>query len=174
MIPHLSSKLHFPGCKMCCFRDATTFQFCHMIIPKEVELHISVDHCPITFGIPLPSVDHYILLIHPPFLNAYLTLSEHPKLIIKIGKKLNRFTIGLTSIGSTKICLKVSKCSGQVSLDFLWRSLEAIPCHPYLKPTRNITKSVLPTLPRIVWQFLTLSSCSHLRIRGTAITPSGH
>jgi hypothetical protein len=123
----------------------------HIAVPKGAELHISVDHRVLGSGIPPHLVDRHILLALPPSLDTHLTLPASPKLVIEVGENLDGFAIGLTSTGSTKLCLKVSECSGQASLDFVRRSLEAIPSHSYLKTAGNVTISIPPTVPGVVW-----------------------
>jgi len=126
----------------------------HIVIPKEAELHISVDHRALGLGIGSHPADHHILLALPPSLEAHLFLPASPKLIIEIDEALGGFAIGLTSTGSTNLGLKISECSGQVPLDFVRRSLEAIPCHAYLKAARNVTVSIPPAVPGAVWPSL--------------------
>lgn len=123
-----------------------------IIIPEEVELHISVDHR--TFEIlgvtPLPT-DNHILFALPSSLEAHLFLPTSPKLTIELGETLNGFAIALTSVGSSNPCLKISECSGRVTLDFVRRSLEAISRHAYLKTARNVAISIPPTVPGVLW-----------------------
>ena len=123
----------------------------HIFIPREAELHILVDYCALGFGISLPPADHHILLILPSLLKAYLLLPTSPKLIIEVDKTLSGFAITLTSTDSRNLHLKLSECSGQAPLGFMQRSLEAIPCHMYLRTTRNITTSIPPIISSIAW-----------------------
>jgi len=126
----------------------------HIVIPEEAELHISVDHRTLGLGIGSHPADRHILLALPPSLEKHLPLPTSPKLIIEIDDTLGGFAIALANIGSTNLRFKMSECSGQVPLDFVRRSLEAIPCHTYLKTARNIIVSIPPTVPGIVWPSL--------------------
>lgn len=45
----------------------------------------------------------------------------------------------------------MTECSGRIPVDFLRRSLEAIPSHIYFKTARNVTISTPPTVPGILW-----------------------
>jgi len=123
----------------------------HIDIPKEAELHISVDHRALGLGIARRPADHHILLVLPPSLETYLSPPASPKLIVEVGESSSGFAIGLGSIGSTNLCLKMTECSGRIPVDFLRRSLEAIPSHIYFKTARNVTISTPPTVPGILW-----------------------
>lgn len=121
----------------------------HITIPEEAELHISVDHR--TLGSDPPPFDHHILLALPSSLEAQFFPSTSPKLIIEIDKALSGFAIALIRAGSENPCLKISECSGQVPLDFIRRSLAAIPCHAHFKTASNITISIPPIVPGVPW-----------------------
>jgi hypothetical protein len=123
----------------------------HIVIPKGAELRISVDHRTLGSGTDLPSADHHILLALPPSLEAHLYLPASPKIIIEIGETLGGFAIALSNVDSTDLCLKISDCSGRVPLDFVRRSLEAIPRHTFFKTARNVTISIPPIVPGILW-----------------------
>ena len=148
--PSLEATL--PRLRNALFRKCDTVSILpHITIPKEAELHISVDHRMFGLGVDLPPAGNHILLALPPSLETHLFLPASPKLVIEIGETLGGFAIALSRVGSTSLCLKMSECSGRVPLSFVRRSLEAVPRHAYLKTARNVTVSIPPTVPGILW-----------------------
>lgn len=123
----------------------------HLVVPKEAELHISVDHRTLGLGVDLRAADSHILLALPPSPEADTFLPRSPKLVIETNETLSGFAVALTDAGSTRPHLKISECSGRIPLDFVRRSLEAISSHAYFKTAKNVTLSVPPTIPGILW-----------------------
>ena len=123
----------------------------YIAIPKAAELHISVDHRTLGSGTDQPPDDRHILLALPPSLEARFFPPVPPKLVIEIDETLSAFAIALTRIDSTNLWLKVSECSGRVPLDFVTRSLEAIPHHVYLKTASNVAISIPPAVSGVSW-----------------------
>ena len=149
--PH-SLKAAPPRLRNVLFRRCDTVSILpHLVIPKEAELHILVDHRTFRLGINLQSTDHHILAALPPFPETYLFLSTSPKLVIEVGETLNWFAIALIDAISANLRLKISECSGRIPADFVRRSLETIPSHPYLKTAGNITMSIPPTAAGVPW-----------------------
>lgn len=97
------------------------------------------------------SPDHHILAALPPFPETEIFSITSPKLVIEISQTLGWFAIALTDAISTNLRLKISECSGQVPADFIRRSLEAIPSHPYLRTASNVTMSIPPTIADVSW-----------------------
>jgi len=147
-----SHKATLPRLRNALLRGCDTVSILPRIaIPEGAQVHVSVDHRTLRSGTSQRSADLHILLALPPSLGTHLFLPVYPKLTIEIGETLSRFTITLTGVGSAKLCLKISVCSGQIPLEFVRRSLEAIPCHAYLRTARHIAMSIPPTVPGIGW-----------------------
>ena len=145
-------KATLPRLRNALFRKCDTVSILPcIVIPEEAELHISVHHRTLGSGIDLPLADRHILLALPPFMETRFSPSTSTKLVVEIGETLGGFAIALTRAGSANLYLKMSECSGRVPLDFVRRSLEAIPRHAYLKTARNIAISIPPTVSGVLW-----------------------